>query len=452
MSDEMRANVDRVNSYLATSSIPEDVVVYRALQLTPEVANTLVPGATVQNPGFTPTTLTPPGTMTGQPSLADQGNVRLEIFVPKGTKNAAFVSPFLSNIGSLDREVLFGTDMNFRVDAVEEVEPDGQFPAERVVYASVVPSHSSSPRGVPRTPNFALRRAAALSVLDGKGMQPILIRGRAFGGEGSGPKPGVQSPWYERGSKGGARKPSSGRLPVSEGDYKGYVLGDSANPPPEPKRSVAVSSAAVQLRARVAKAEPAISRVMIDLADAHRGELMGMPHRLKSEKSLARKIEAEAKLPEMGGDVDKAADAMGDVVRYTMNFDSADYVEGVQNTVRDLESKGYTLRVKNYWGTGDPYQGINVAAVDGRTGTKMELQFHTPESYTMKGPKFAEGDPRADQGMHKLYEKYRESTDPRERWKAFDSMERQGRGIPAPPPPDVLATIGIPKWNPFTPR
>ena len=40
------------------------------------------------------------------------------------------------------------------------------------------------------------------------------------------------------------------------------------------------------------------------------------------------------------------------------------------------------LRVKNFWGPGDGYQGINSVFV--YNGIPFELQFHTPESFATK--------------------------------------------------------------------
>ena len=254
-----------------------------------------------------------------------------------------------------------------------------------------------------------------------------------FGGPGSGPRPG-----YKREKLGGA------------GSYRGYVLSEPENPPAKEGTDPKVVEAAQGVRAMVVASEPAITRSMIDLALNNGGTLEGLDFRLKSEKSLARKIGQEADT-QYGGAVGRAASAMSDVARYTMTFKDSDYVGGVKGTVADLESKGYVLRVKNYWEAGDPYQGINVAAVH-PDGTKIEMQFHTPTSLDFKEPKLDPGSPLESQALHRQYERYRESTDPKERYQLYDSMSRISSHIPVPPPPAALLGIGTLKRQPFTPK
>jgi hypothetical protein len=184
-----------------------------------------------------------------------------------------------------------------------------------------------------------------------------------------------------------------------------------------------VLAAAKRVRDKAAQAEPEITRDMIDTANANGGTMEGLDFRMKAESSLARKIDDEK--IENGGNAEVTADKMSDVVRYTMTFEEGGYADGVSATVSDLEAKGYQMRVKNYWQEGDPYQGINVAAVH-PNGQKFELQFHTPGSYKAKDP------------IHVEYQTYRESRDNRTRWKTYNRMTRMARKIAVPSGP-VLA-------------
>lgn len=219
--------------------------------------------------------------------------------------------------------------------------------------------------------------------------------------------------------------------------YKGYALKAPDNPPGEVgKRRPESIAAAREARAKIAASEPAITRDMIDAADAHGGKMAGLDFRVKSEKSLARKVDEEKDL-DFGGDAKKAADSMSDVVRYTVTFKDDSYVQGTRDVLRDLESKGYQMRVKNYWADGDPYQGINVAAIH-PNGTRFELQFHTPTSLDFKEP------------IHVRYEHYRETKDTRVRYKEYSGMRRSAKDIPKPPPPTALLGIGEVKYQPFT--
>jgi hypothetical protein len=251
------------------------------------------------------------------------------------------------------------------------------------------------------------------------------------------------------GRRGGASAPSA--TPTGAGEYGGYTLGSPSNPPGEPdKRRPDSIAAAKAQREKVAAAEPEITRDMIDTANRHGAKMEGLGFRLKSEKSLARKIEDERDDPEFGGDPVKTADAMSDVARYTMTFRDSSYVQGARDVVEDLESQGYQLRVKNYWQPGDPYQGINIAAVHPETGVKFELQLHTPTSLDFKEPRVETDDPIKRQGAHVLYEIYRESGSMRTRVSLYRSMQRQAAQVPVPPPRDELLAFGTPKFQPLT--
>jgi hypothetical protein len=60
---------------------------------------------------------------------------------------------------------------------------------------------------------------------------------------------------------------------------------------------------------------------------------------------------------------------------------------------------------KNYWGGGDPYQGVNdvfkvPCGLAPSRYVKVEVQFHTPESFAHKNL------------IHKMYEEFRSTLDP----------------------------------------
>lgn len=176
MTPEAQETIVELESYLEGATIPEDIMVYRGLRLDEGAIRSLVPGSTFQNPGFTSTTMTPPGTVKGEPSRADNATARVEIAVPKGTKGAAYVSEF-SAIGPSDREVLFAPNLNLRVDSVEYPEPTSQYPASTVIQASIVESHSVPIHG----DRGAARIAASIAKRRGQ-----------LGGPGSGPRPGFK--------------------------------------------------------------------------------------------------------------------------------------------------------------------------------------------------------------------------------------------------------------------
>jgi len=214
------------------------------------------------------------------------------------------------------------------------------------------------------------------------------------------------------------------------------TLANPDNPPGDPSKHGADSIAAAKTeRARVAEHEPKITADMQATAAASGAKMAGLEYRLKSEKSLARKIEDEK--ADFGGDAAKTAAAMSDVARYTMTFKDESYVSGVNDVITDLREQGYEMRVKNYWQDGDPYQGLNIAAIH-PSGVQFELQIHTPTSLDFKEP------------THAHYDIYRESKDTKVRYREYSTMRRIAEGIPKPPPPDLLSAIGEQKFQPFT--
>jgi hypothetical protein len=221
--------------------------------------------------------------------------------------------------------------------------------------------------------------------------------------------------------------------------YKGYDLSEPDNPTPKDGEFPDdVVEAAKKHRAEIEKVEAEITKLLIDLAEKNNARMEGLDFRLKSLKSLMRKIAAE-KDSEHDGDAEAAAKSMSDVVRYTMSYSPEDYVEGIKGVIDAMKESGYEMRVKNYWKGGDPYQGINVA-VTHPDGTQFELQFHTPQSVVEK------------EKIHLLYEEYRTSQDPRQRFTLYNRMVRLAEKIDVPYPPDELLNIGIVKEQPFTPR
>jgi hypothetical protein len=247
-----------------------------------------------------------------------------------------------------------------------------------------------------------------------------------------------QSTHGRRGSgsgSGGASVGGPGGRAEQGGEYGGYKLNTPDNPVDNGKYSPEARALAKSVRDRMAAIEPEISADLIDFGNKHGMEMSGLDYRMKAEKSIARKIDAEAE--SAGISREQAAASMSDIIRYTMLAPTDGYVDSVNSVVADMQAKGYQTRIKNYWESGDPYQGINVAVI-GPDGTAFELQFHTPESHDAKEP------------IHKDYEVYRESKNNLERWNSYGRMVRMAQDIPVPPPPNRLLGIGQTRFQGFT--
>jgi len=192
---------------------------------------------------------------------------------------------------------------------------------------------------------------------------------------------------------------------------------------------------AQKLRSRSEALEPVITDLMDGIASSIGGkfaELEGkssLVNRLKSTDSLARKIDQDAE-KDHGGDREKAAANLSDSIRYTVNVDENDYTEGVERTIKTLESTGFKVEsVKNFWQAGDPYDGTNIKV--SRDGAKVELQLHTPSSHRIK-----------EVDLHNDYEKYRSSKDNSERRSLWDGMVEKAKGIGRPANMGKLLTLG----------
>jgi hypothetical protein len=187
---------------------------------------------------------------------------------------------------------------------------------------------------------------------------------------------------------------------------------------PEQGQSREAIALARGIRERAVAAEPAITKLVQAVADQSGAKLEGLSQRLKSTDSLARKIDQDAD-KEYQGDRNKAAEEISDANRYTISVNDNDYADTLKSTVLALEETGWKVRVKNFWQSGDPYDGVNVKAE--RDGIKVEVQVHTPKSYQVK-----------EKALHDVYEVYRKSTDDSVRESTWNKMVGIAKRVPRP--------------------
>lgn len=158
--------------------------------------------------------------------------------------------------------------------------------------------------------------------------------------------------------------------------------------------------------------------------------------RFKTLKSLTRKI--NDKSIERNKPTDATAGRIGDALRYTMTADTANYAAHTQAVLDRLKAEGYTVKeADNSWGQGNSYRGVNTAIV-APDGTEFELQFHTPESFTLK-----------DGALHEHYEAMRDPAKPyAERLAAYQACVQLSDALPDPPGVESvgdLKTYGAPE-------
>lgn len=125
---------------------------------------------------------------------------------------------------------------------------------------------------------------------------------------------------------------------------------------------------------------PAMERV--EAADPDR-RLAGLEHMVKGEDRLKEKIASELS-GRPGITVRDALGEIADGVRFTLEYPSERYAEGVLADIDRIKAEGFVLlKLKNLW-PADQYKGINSQWRAPETGTRCEMQFHTAESSQAK--------------------------------------------------------------------
>jgi hypothetical protein len=125
---------------------------------------------------------------------------------------------------------------------------------------------------------------------------------------------------------------------------------------------------------------PAMERIAA--ADPGR-KLAGLEHMLKGEDRLKEKI-ADELTAKPGQHVRSALDRIADAVRFTLVYPPERYADGVLRDVDRLKAEGFELvKLKNLWHA-EQYKGVNSQWRLAATGTRFEMQFHTPESREAK--------------------------------------------------------------------
>lgn len=147
---------------------------------------------------------------------------------------------------------------------------------------------------------------------------------------------------------------------------------------------------------RIIAKEPAITADLMQVSKDTGIKMRGLKKRIKERDSFLRKVNKESKNSLDEFEIRDTINSTNDVIRYTYQDSALTLVDSYGTVKQALKQKGYEMvRVKNTWlDKGNPYNGIN-CTLKTPDGQLFEVQFHTPESYTIK-----------DQ-MHKDYEAWR---------------------------------------------
>jgi hypothetical protein len=193
---------------------------------------------------------------------------------------------------------------------------------------------------------------------------------------------------------------------------------------PDKPASAEWSSEAVaeakKLREKALALEPKITELVSTIQRNSGGEFVQLDQRVKSTDSLARKIDGDA-VTQYEGDREIAARNISDAVRYTLKVGDENYAESLSSITKALEASGFTLRVKNFWQSGDPYDGVNIKAK--KDGVEVEIQLHTRSSFAHK---------EGEGGTHPIYKAYQVELNDSKRESMWNQMIEIAKGVTRP--------------------
>ncbi|MBB3041211.1 phage minor head protein [Nocardioides soli] len=223
-------------------------------------------------------------------------------------------------------------------------------------------------------------------------------------------------------SKWGVRRSNDGwRDSVVPGKPPRLPGGTAGRPPLPPARAPRgldddpAQRAADAIIARATNAEPAVTKLVQEVAATAGGRLERLEFRLKSRASIVDK------LTRPGVDLAEAAEKIKDSLRYTIVIPRRKYARGGQSARDALAEAGYVLVKSPAGWPGAGYRGVNLA-VRAPDGTVFEVQLHTAASL------------RAAEAAHLIYEEQRRLPVGSKRWLELEAeMAKIFNSVPWPP-------------------
>jgi len=152
-----------------------------------------------------------------------------------------------------------------------------------------------------------------------------------------------------------------------------------------------------------------------------KGKMVGLEHRFKSKESLLRKVTSDVE--EKGISQSEALNDINDVLRYTKILPAETFLSDVVSIQNELESADWVqwdTKWKNYFRSGDAYDGYNTVLVNKNNGVRFELQFHTEETINIKNKN------------HILYEQFRIEKNHNVRKELFLRMQNNWKNYDKP--------------------
>jgi len=113
-----------------------------------------------------------------------------------------------------------------------------------------------------------------------------------------------------------------------------------------------------------------------------RRHLVGLKDCVKGRDRIGEKVAKS--MAEKGLSADQAISRVPDAIRYTLQYDEAQYTQGVIADIGRMKMQDFKLDIlKNSWSS-DQYKGINSQWIEPETGQRFEVQFHTRISFEAK--------------------------------------------------------------------
>lgn len=149
--------------------------------------------------------------------------------------------------------------------------------------------------------------------------------------------------------------------------------------------------------------EPFLTRTLTNAVNKTKGKLYGLDHRLKTQESIARKIDTDSL--EKGISKSQAAKDLKDAVRYTVMADDKDFVKTYNDLKKDLYDQGFVEeRCRNYfqlYAEGKAKHKSVQSVFRDPDGYLFEVQFQTPSSQKAKDLKVPIYEERRKPGLSK---------------------------------------------------
>ena len=169
--------------------------------------------------------------------------------------------------------------------------------------------------------------------------------------------------------------------------------------------------------------EPKITNDVMNSSNKAGGQIYGLENRLKTEKSIHRKIVDDS--VDKGISVEQSANQLKDAVRYTTIFDDDNFVNSYNVFKKDLKKKGYEeVRCENYF---DLYKkGLS-------KHKSVQSQFKDPDGYVFEVQFQTRESQRAKDKKVPIYEERRRSGKTKERAEELENeMVKLAERVPDP--------------------